>query len=385
MLDTLYTKLTQKIPYKPLILLPLLISGLLAGVVFIKGIPMSIDFQGGTWVEVTLTRELAAEGLDDLRARLEQEGLEGLKIYSGRDLETGNSKITIITTSLLEENQVKLWLEELLGENLRIKDIVLVDLTQVEIKKPEKVEERLRKIYGQEVVLKEGESLEIKGFDLERERIENNLKYYLNVTLEPERIDLKERNLILDQFDPLLGRDFWMQGMRAILIAFLIMVFIVFFAFRDFIPSIAVILAATCDAIIAVGGMALLGISLEPASLIALLMLIGYSVDSDIMLTTRVLRRGVGEVNERIDDAMKTGLTMTLTTLAVMLVILLASGMLINLGLTQMAALSSIASVLLLGLLGDLATTWFMNAGILKWYVEERGGKFSLFKRRKKW
>ncbi len=385
MLDTLYTKLTQKIPYKPLILLPLLISGLLAGVVFIKGIPMSIDFQGGTWVEVTLTRELAAEGLDDLRARLEQEGLEGLKIYSGRDLETGNSKITIITTSLLEENQVKLWLEELLGENLRIKDIVLVDLTQVEIKKPEKVEERLRKIYGHEVVLKEGESLEIKGFDLERERIENNLKYYLNVTLEPERIDLKERNLILDQFDPLLGRDFWMQGMRAILIAFLIMVFIVFFAFRDFIPSIAVILAATCDAIIAVGGMALLGISLEPASLIALLMLIGYSVDSDIMLTTRVLRRGVGEVNERIDDAMKTGLTMTLTTLAVMLVILLASGMLINLGLTQMAALSSIASVLLLGLLGDLATTWFMNAGILKWYVEERGGKFSLFKRRKKW
>jgi preprotein translocase subunit SecF len=82
----------------------------------------------------------------------------------------------------------------------------------------------------------------------------------------------------------------------------------------------------------------------------------------------RVLRERRGTVDHRIDDAMKTGLTMTGTTLAVMVVVYVVSTKL-----TQIYTLKNIASVLLLGLMADLFTTWFTNAGILKWYLEKPG------------
>jgi len=65
---------------------------------------------------------------------------------------------------------------------------------------------------------------------------------------------------------------------------------------------------------------------------------------------------------------MKTGLTMTGTTFVVMAVILVVSTFV-----THLSALTSIASVLLLGLIADVSSTWFMNAGILKWHIEEMG------------
>jgi len=139
---------------------------------------------------------------------------------------------------------------------------------------------------------------------------------------------------------------------------------------------VAVLLSATCDAVITLGLMSLFGIVLDPASLVALLMLIGYSVDTDILLTSRILKKRKGEVDEGVDSAIKTGLTMTGTTFVVMIVVFIVSTTL-----THVATLASIASVLILGLTADVASTWFMNAGILKWYLEERGGKFRTTRR----
>ena len=39
----------------------------------------------------------------------------------------------------------------------------------------------------------------------------------------------------------------------------------------------------------------------------AFLLLIGYSIDSDILLTTKVLKRRMGTLFERVKSAMKTG------------------------------------------------------------------------------
>ena len=79
---------------------------------------------------------------------------------------------------------------------------------------------------------------------------------------------------------------------------------------------------------------------------------------------------------------MKTGLTMTITTFVVMVIIFIIATTMANAGLTPIAKLNSIAAVLIIGLAADTVATWFMNAGILKWYVEERGGKFNLFGRK---
>ncbi|PIU72031.1 preprotein translocase subunit SecF, partial [Candidatus Woesearchaeota archaeon CG06_land_8_20_14_3_00_33_13] len=95
----------------------------------------------------------------------------------------------------------------------------------------------------------------------------------------------------------------------------------------------------------------------------AFLMLIGYSVDTNILLSTKVLKRKGGEVIDRIINGMKTGLTMTLTTVTAIVVAYLFS---------QSAALSQIMLILIIGLLTDVLNTWVQNAGILRLYLERR-------------
>jgi preprotein translocase subunit SecF len=158
------------------------------------------------------------------------------------------------------------------------------------------------------------------------------------------------------------------QVYYAIGFAFLFMAITVFIVFRNFIPSMAVILAALSDIIIALGGMALFGIPLSVASVGAILMLIGYSVDTDILLTTRVLRRREGTINERARDAMKTGFTMAAAAIGSMVTLYLVVVFLIPYANT----LGQIASVLIIGLVADVLATWLMNLGILRWYMEAR-------------
>ncbi|OPY27096.1 MAG: Protein-export membrane protein SecF [Methanobacterium sp. PtaU1.Bin242] len=166
----------------------------------------------------------------------------------------------------------------------------------------------------------------------------------------------------------LLGAQAVTQVYYALAFAFLFMAITVFIVFRNFVPSMAVILAALCDIIIAVGGMSVFGIPLSVASVGALLMLIGYSVDTDILLTTRVLKRREGTINERAIDAMKTGLTMAAAAIGSMITLYVVTVLFIPYALT----LSEIASVLIIGLVADVVATWLMNLGILRWYMEAR-------------
>jgi preprotein translocase subunit SecF len=165
---------------------------------------------------------------------------------------------------------------------------------------------------------------------------------------------------------PLLSKQSLTQVYYALIFAFLFMSITVFIIFRNFVPSIAVILAALSDIIIALGGMSLFGIPLSLASVGALLMLIGYSVDTDILLTTRVLKRREGTINERAKDAMKTGFTMAAAAIGSMVALYLAVKFLMP----YAQVLDQIAAVLIIGLTADVLATWLMNLGILRWYME---------------
>lgn len=158
------------------------------------------------------------------------------------------------------------------------------------------------------------------------------------------------------------------QVYYAIAFAFLFMAITVFIVFRNFVPAMAVILAALSDIIIALGGMSLFGIPLSVASVGAILMLIGYSVDTDILLTTRVLRRREGTINERAIDAMKTGFTMAAAAIASMVTLYLV----VHFFIPYAQTLSQIASVLIIGLVADVLATWLMNLGVLRWYMEAK-------------
>ncbi len=373
MFDDMYSRLLRIADYKVLLFLPIIISLLVIPLVYIHGIPLGIDFQGGTWIELITGESISPEEIDGLKLKLESLTLKDLQVYSGRDVVTGKDKLTIITTSEVNKTEIEPMLEALVG-TLREMDTAIAP---IQGKPPIDLEEKLSSRFRADVKFDEDTGLlTIDAFEINEKKLEGALEFYLdqNITM-----DLQRKNVNIKPVGETLGRTFREQGIRAVIFAYLLMISVIFFAFRDPIPSLAVILAGTCDALIALGGMSVFGILLEPASLVALLMLIGYSVDSDILLTTRVLRRRTGTVDDRINNAMKTGLTMTGTTIVVMVVIIFVSTTLF-----QIEILANIASVLLIGLIGDLTTTWFMNAGILKWYIEEKGGKLKIlkFKRR---
>ncbi|HTX61503.1 MAG TPA: protein translocase subunit SecF [Methanobacterium sp.] len=166
----------------------------------------------------------------------------------------------------------------------------------------------------------------------------------------------------------LLSQRALTQVYYAIGFAFLFMAITVFIVFRNVVPSLAVILAALSDIIIAMGGMSLFGIPLSVASVGAILMLIGYSVDTDILLTTRVLKRREGTVNDRAWDAMKTGFTMAAAAIGSMVTLYLV----VMFFIPYASTLEEIASVLIIGLVADILATWLMNLGILRWYMEAR-------------
>jgi preprotein translocase subunit SecF len=114
--------------------------------------------------------------------------------------------------------------------------------------------------------------------------------------------------------------------------------------------------------------MNIFGITLTLGTTAALLMLIGYSVDSDVLLTMRVLKRR-GALADKLQGAFRTGIIMTTTTLAAV------AAMFIVTTLGNVQVIRDISAVLLIGLVVDIYNTWITNAAMLRWYVERRGGQ----------
>ena len=163
----------------------------------------------------------------------------------------------------------------------------------------------------------------------------------------------------------ILSDSFYKQLLIAILIAFLFMAIVVFIIFRTAIPSLAVIISAFADILMTLALVNILGIKMSTAGIVAFLMLIGYSVDTDILLTTRILKRKEGTLNRRILSAFKTGTTMTMTSLLAFLFALFFVKSFSN-------TLTQIFTILVIGLAFDLLNTWITNVSILKWYVNRK-------------
>ncbi|MFW6436643.1 MAG: protein translocase subunit SecF [Halococcoides sp.] len=160
------------------------------------------------------------------------------------------------------------------------------------------------------------------------------------------------------------GGSSQVTALFGLLAAFGGMSLLVFGLFRTFVPSIAVVISAFSDIVIPIAAMNLLGVDLTLGTVAALLMLIGYSVDSDILLNNHILRRS-GGFEESTYRAMQTGVTMTLTSLAAMAVMAVVAW------LFAIPLLPQIGLVLVVGLTADLMNTYMLNLSLLRWYVFE--------------
>ncbi len=160
------------------------------------------------------------------------------------------------------------------------------------------------------------------------------------------------------------GQQSQQTALLGIVVAFLGMSAVAFLLFRTFVPSIAIVISAFSDLMIPLAFMRLVGIPLSLGTVAGLLMLIGYSVDSDILLNNHILRRS-GDFYESTHRAMRTGVTMTVTSMAAMLVM----------GVTAFVfgidLLASIGIILFVGLAADLMNTYMLNLSLLRWYKFE--------------
>lgn len=172
----------------------------------------------------------------------------------------------------------------------------------------------------------------------------------------------------IDQIGESFGKTLQYQAFLALILAFIGMAIVVFVSFRTFVPSAAVVLSAFADMAMTAAMMNVVGIPLTLGTTAALLMLIGYSVDSDILLTTRVLKRQ-GKLHDKFQGAFHTGIIMTSTTIAAVIVLFLVSWF------GQIQVVYEISAVLLIGLVFDIMNTWLTNVGILKWYALKGGAK----------
>ena len=161
-----------------------------------------------------------------------------------------------------------------------------------------------------------------------------------------------------------LGESFYQQLVYAIILSFVLMSIVVFVIFRSRVPSFAVVISAFADIMMTLAAINLLEIKLSSAGITAILMLIGYSVDADIMLTTRLLKRQ-GSIDHNLKQAFKTGITMTLTSIVAISVALFIVQSVSN-------VLAQIFTILIIGLSFDILNTWITNVSILKWHLEAK-------------
>ena len=180
-----------------------------------------------------------------------------------------------------------------------------------------------------------------------------------------EKITLAKEDYTIEVTGDALGQSFFRQTITALIIAFLLMAIVVFAYFRTFIPSLAVVLPAFSDIVITLAIFNLSGMKLSTAGIAAFLMLIGYSVDTDILLTSRVLKRHEGTVLDRTLGAFKTGMTMLTTTFVAAVAAFI---------LTNSPIVRQIMFIIIIGLIVDALNTWIQNAAILRIYLEKKHG-----------
>jgi len=166
-----------------------------------------------------------------------------------------------------------------------------------------------------------------------------------------------------------LSKFFVTKTREIIIWSFVLSAIIVFIVFRSLVPSLAVIFGALADILITAGVMGLLQIPLSLATVAALLMLIGFSLDTDVLLTVRVIKRKEGHAAERAFDAMKTGFLMSATNVTAFGILFLISLWL------QIPTYYQIGIVAVIGSAVDFVATWCGNAPLVLWYAENQEKK----------
>jgi len=177
------------------------------------------------------------------------------------------------------------------------------------------------------------------------------------------KVSLNEGTYGIEVIDSSLGSSFFVQTGWALIIAFIFMALVVFAYFRMVVPSLSVILVAFSDIVTTLAIFNLTGSKLSTGGVAAFLMLVGYSVDTEMLLNSKALKQPASTFMKQIYGAIGTGMTMTLTVLVAVFVAFIF----VNNDLVR-----QIMFILFIGLLVDMVNSWILNVGLLRWHLEKK-------------
>jgi len=309
-------------------------------------VPQSIDLKGGILIIMQTDSQVDAKavetglktnfGLSEVKVTVTQGlGLNGLQVQYMQTQDIVNLEKFITDTQALSEKDVEL-----------AKTNIISYLESNSITYTNKEYESLLSLLKQDYTNKK------------------NLKTSNLTDFLVQNYGAKADTLQIKEVAPTLGSTFYQTAIKVAVLAFILIAIVVFLFFRKLIPCAAIIASGIFDVFGGLLGMAIFGIPLSLVTIPALLMLVGYSIDTDVMLTAKLMKQKGGSVKEKTRSALKTGITMTATTVAALLVMLIISYF------TNITVLYQMSVVLVSGLIVDVSSTWLMNAPILVWYVE---------------
>ncbi|MFH0906507.1 MAG: MMPL family transporter [archaeon] len=348
--------------YRNLMIIPLIVAIVLLVLIFITPkIKQGIDLTGGNQIIIHYNEEKDYSNLaNSIRSNynlseVSVSGTSGVNGYglliqysANKDIEDAKAKKALIDFDVLSLSDLKKQTSDLLQPLINkgyIKSDVLTTIS--ESKNKDEIKSALN------LTLVNANS----SFN---DKVVNTIKTELKLE-DSAKIQTRE-------VAATLGKSFIKSSITVGIIAFIFLIIVILVAFREIIPSSLIIFAAVFDIFAALATMAIFNVPLSLTTIPALLMLIGYSVDTDILVSTKLLKEH-GDHLDKSNEAMKTGMTMTLTTICAL------SSMLIIAYFTQMIIVFEIAVVLLGGLIGDIISTWFFNTPALLNYVYKKDKK----------
>ncbi|MCC7570457.1 hypothetical protein KO465_03870 [Candidatus Micrarchaeota archaeon] len=356
--------------YRKLMILPILL--ILVGLFFIPSVQLGIDFQGGTIIRLYTPDEA---NIDDLKANLIENGLNIRKV---QQIQTQIQNVVEIE---LDQDDKLSAAEDLRGifytyfDDYVYLESIVTDptISDANLEKQQALEEYNE--ISPFVLDSANQMFEIADYTPDYTEA-NEMKSDFDAAYNSVKKDYQERvsssiNIEYDSISvktvsPTLGVKFIERALSAILWALLLSVILAFAVFRKIATSIIVFIGAFADVVITLGAMGLFGIPLTLPSFAALLMMLGFSLNTDMLLTMRLIKQRKGTLRDASWSALKTGTTMSTTDL-------IAFSSLLILGhLTHLTTYSQIASIAVIGLVGDLIATWMLSAPLIMVLLKER-------------
>jgi preprotein translocase subunit SecF len=176
--------------------------------------------------------------------------------------------------------------------------------------------------------------------------------------------DLTSRQYSVEATGPSIGEQLFAQTTKGLFFAFLCMAIVVWFSYKTPFPVFGLIIAIASNMIITLAIFNMTGEKLTGAGIAAFLMVLGYSVDGDILLTSRLLKRADSPFRVRLLSAIKTSFLMMATTAAAVFVAYFF---------TNSDVIKQIMFILSIGLITSVFITYLQNANLLRLYLERKG------------